>query len=102
MDKPVQLEILGNTQMTIVGVVQHVVNNLESSFVHLSPAWLDGTKKSNHIVYLEVIEQISPAILPTNSVELPTMIEQCSLIETAEMLPEVGLPPNNSGRIFFI
>ena len=93
MDRPVKLTILGYHTTTIVGVVQHVVNNMDSSFVHLSPDWLDGTKKNNHLVHLEAIEQISPTTLPTNSVELPTMMEQCTLIETEELLPELVRPP---------
>ena len=92
MDSPVELTILGYHTTTVVGVVQHVVNNIDSSFVHLSPAWLDGTKKNSHLVHLEIIGKISPTILPKNSVELPEMMEQCSLTEREKMLPELVKP----------
>ena len=58
MDKPVEITIIGYHPHTIVGIVQHVVNNIDSSFVHLSPAWLEGAKKNNHLVHLEAIEKI--------------------------------------------
>ena len=93
MDRPVEITILGYHPQTIVGVVQHVVNNIDSSFVHLSPAWLEGVKKNSHLIHLEAIEKISPTTLPSDSVELQTKMQKCSLVETEEMLPQLVKPP---------
>ena len=59
-NKSVQLDILGNIPMTIKGKVTRVVNNRETSSVQLSPAWINGVQKPNHIVHLDIIEKITP------------------------------------------
>ena len=47
--KIVQLDPLGNKPMSITGKVTRVVNNRDTSSVQLSPAWINGEEKQNHI-----------------------------------------------------
>ena len=59
-NKTVQLDLIGNIPMTIKGKVTRVINNREIASVQLSPAWINGVRKLNHNVHLDIIEKITP------------------------------------------
>ena len=59
--------------MSITGKVTRLVNNRDTSSVQLSPAWINGVQKTNHIVHLDIIEKITPIDDPDT---LPVALEQ--------------------------
>ena len=92
-NKLVQLELLGNKPMIITGKVTRVVNNRETSSVQLSPAWIEGVEKKNHIVHLDVIEKITPLAAKDSPIwSLDQLMEEMDIDSKNEMLPSVSFP----------
>ena len=99
-NKTVQLDLVGNIPMTIKGKVTRVVNNRDTSSVQLSPAWINGVQKPNHIVHLDIIEKITPIDdQETKPIALEELMQEMEIDNRpSELLPSISTPLNGERK----